>query len=157
MRSGPFHNKEMGHRYSPVFGPYLNWEECEKIMTAVTAKKTVARKTAASKGTNSVPLDVVAGSDDATAYEPGTALSEGFQSDGSVSLERDAYSGTIESEHAFGRALLNLSQFTEVPVMVQRTDSDGTPMIDRFSNPVMVPNGTAAYYRRQLDAMVASI
>jgi hypothetical protein len=72
-------------------------------MTAVAAKKTVARKTAAPKGMTSVPLDVVAKGDKVTETTPETvsavvvdpdiyvaptAVSDGFVSTGTVPLDR---------------------------------------------------------------------
>lgn len=113
-------------------------------------RKATTRKTVAAK-----PAPV--GNEDGTEFTPGTAVSDGFTSDGSVSLTRGAYVGTLATEHAFGRALLNFAQLTDVPSTVQRTDIDGSPMVDRFGAPVMVPNGTAAYYRRKLDALVSTI
>jgi hypothetical protein len=67
------------------------------------------------------------------------------------------YEGTLESEARFGRALLNTAALTDVASEVQRHESDGEPMTDRRGNPVIVPNGTAAYASRRLAAMVDSI
>lgn len=110
------------------------------------ATATRTRKTAAT----------VATTDDTTSYSHPDATADGFVSDGTVSLARP-YTGTLESEARLGRALLNTAELADVSSEVVRHESDGELMTDRAGRPIMVPNGTALFAARRLDAMVAAI